>query len=47
MKSSDKLNFKKKKKKLSIDTKNMGVNIDKNEYYEIVKSNSAHPEQGL
>ena len=47
MKSSDKLNFKKKKKKLSIDIKNMGVNIDKNEYYEIVKSNSAHPEQGL
>lgn len=30
------------KKKTSI--KNMGVNIDKNEYYEIVLSNSAHPE---
>lgn len=38
---------KKKKKKFKIDIKNMGVNIDKNEYYEIVKSNSAHPEQGL
>lgn len=24
--------------------KNMGINIDKNEYYEIVLSNSAHPE---
>jgi hypothetical protein len=36
-----------KKKKLNINIKNMGVNIDKNEYYEIVKSNSAHPEQGL
>ena len=23
------------------------LNIDKNEYYEIVKSNSAHPEKGL
>ena len=37
----------KKKKKFTIDTKNMGVNIDKNEFYEIIKSNSAHPEQGL
>lgn len=37
----------KKKKKFSINTKNMGVNIDKNEYYEIVKSNSAFPERGL
>ena len=37
----------KKKKKFSIDIKNMGVNIDKNEYFEIIKSNSAHPEQGL
>ena len=34
----------KKKKKFSIDTKNMGVNIDKNEYYEIILSNSARPE---
>lgn len=30
------------KKKFSI--KNMGINIDKNEYYEIVLSNSARPE---
>ena len=35
---------KKNKKRLVIDTKNMGVNIDKNEYYEIILSNSAHPE---
>lgn len=35
---------KKKKKKFKIDIKNMGVNIDKNEYYEIICSNSAHPE---
>lgn len=35
----------KKKKKFKVDTKNMGVNIDKNEYYEIVLSNSAHPEK--
>ena len=34
----------KKKKKLTISTKNMGVNIDKNEYYEIILSNSNHPE---
>lgn len=35
-------NKKVKNKKFNI--KNMGVNIDKNEYYEIVLSNSAHPE---
>ena len=29
----------KNKKKFTINIKNMGVNIDKNEYYEIVKSN--------
>ncbi len=34
----------KKKPKKKINIKNMGVNIDKNEYYEIVLSNSAHPE---
>ena len=34
----------KKKKKFVIDVKNMGVNIDKNEYREIVLSNSSHPE---
>ena len=35
----------KKKKKFSINTKNMGVNIDKNEYYEIILSNSARPDE--
>lgn len=34
----------KKKKKKFANPENMGVNIDKNEYYEIVLSNSAHPE---
>ncbi len=37
-------NLKKKKKKFTVNTKNMGVNIDKNEYYEIILSNSNHPE---
>ena len=36
---------KKNKKKFSINTKNMGVNIDKNEYYEIILSNSARPDE--
>ena len=40
----DKKKKKPKKKKFSIDIKNMGVNIDKNEYREIVLSNSNHPE---
>lgn len=35
---------KKSKKKFKIDIKNMGVNIDKNEFREIVLSNSNHPE---
>lgn len=35
----------KKKKKFTVDIKNMGVNIDKNEYREIVLSNSNHPEK--
>ncbi len=34
-----------KKKKFKIDIKNMGVDIDKNEYREIVLSNSNHPEK--
>lgn len=38
----NKKNNKKIKKKFNI--KNMGINIDKNEYYEIVLSNSARPE---
>ena len=33
-----------KKKKFKINIKNMGVDIDKNEYREIVLSNSNHPE---
>ena len=33
-----------KKKKFKINIKNMGVDIDKNEYWEIVLSNSNHPE---
>jgi len=35
---------KKTKKKKKIDIKNMGVNIDKNEYKEIVLSQSNRPE---
>ena len=35
----------KKKKKKYCDPKTMGVNIDKNEYYEIILSNSAHPDK--
>ena len=34
-----------KKKKFTVNTKNMGVNIDKNEYYEIILSNSARPDE--
>lgn len=34
-----------KKKKQYCNTKTMGINIDKNEYYEIILSNSAHPEK--
>lgn len=39
------LKNKKTKKKFKISTKNMGVNIDKNEFYEIVLSNSANPDK--
>lgn len=35
---------KSKKNKVKIDIKNMGVNIDKNEYREIVQSQSNRPE---
>ncbi len=42
---NDKKKIKKKKTKFKIDIKNMGVNIDKNEYREIVLSNSNHPEK--
>lgn len=37
-------NKNKKVTKNKTNIKNMGINIDKNEYYEIVLSNSAHPE---
>ena len=33
-----------KKRKKYCDINTMGVNIDKNEFYEIILSNSAHPE---
>lgn len=36
---------KNKDKKIKIDVKNMGVNIDKNEYREIILSQSNHPEK--
>ena len=36
--------MKNKKKQFKINTDNMGVNIDKNEFYEIKLSNSNHPE---
>ncbi len=35
----------KKRKTTWANTATMGVNIDKNEYYEIILSNSAHPEK--
>ncbi len=37
-------NYNSKKKCPEIKIKNMGIDIDKNEYREIVLSNSAHPE---
>ena len=37
----------KKKRRVYANPKTMGVDIDKNEYYEIILSNSAHPEQTL
>lgn len=36
--------LKNKKKKFTVSTETVGVNIDKNEFYEIKLSNSAHPE---
>ncbi len=37
---------KKSKKAVEIcNEKKMGVDIDKNEFYEIIESNSAHPEK--
>ena len=34
-----------KKKRVVLNTKTMGVDIDKNEYREIVLSNTNHPER--
>lgn len=42
-----KSNTDKKKKTPKINIKNMGVDIDKNEYREIVLSNSARPESAF
>ena len=36
--------FRKKPQKEKINIKKMGVNIDKNEYYEIAISHTNHPE---
>lgn len=36
--------LKNKKKVFKLNTDSMGVNIDKNEFYEIKLSNSNHPE---
>jgi len=38
---------KKKNKKVILNPKTMGVDIDKNEYQEIILSNSAHPESSF
>ena len=37
--------LKKKKKKFTIDTKNMGINIDKNEFTTIVQTHTNYPEK--
>ena len=37
----------KKNKKFKINVKNMGVNIDKNEYKEIILSQSNHPDKNF
>lgn len=43
----DKNNKENKNIKVKIDIKNMGVNIDKNEYREIVLSQSNQPERSF
>lgn len=37
--------YSKKKKKFSVDTKNMGIDIDKNEYRTIVQSHTNYPDR--
>ena len=46
MENEDKSKLKKKKKPKykTLNTKNWGINYDKNEYQEIILSNSNHPE---
>ena len=44
MEKKNNKNFTQKRKAPEIKIKNMGVDIDKNEYREIVLSNSARPE---
>lgn len=36
-----------KVKKLKLNTKKWGINFDKNEYYEIVESNSSRPNESF
>lgn len=38
---------KKKTKKLKLNTKNWGINYNKNEFYEVVESNSARPDSSF
>ena len=42
---TNKNNSKNKNKKRKYKVREMGINIDKNEFYEIVLSNSARPEE--
>ena len=39
-----KIKLKKSKLKTILNTKNWGINYNKNEYFEIILSNSNHPE---
>ena len=45
VKSENKPKKKKKPKYKTLNTKNWGINYNKNEYQEIVLSNSNHPEK--
>jgi len=47
MKEKDKEKGSGKKPKIKVDIKKMGVDIDKNEYREIVLSNSNHPDKSF
>ncbi len=39
------MNKDKNKKKVKLDTKKWGIDFNKNEYFEIVESNSARPKE--